>query len=316
MRGFLVIDKPEGVSSHHIVAVFRALLGKPKTGHTGTLDPFATGVLVLAFGTYTRLISFLPEETKTYLALLRLGEKTITGDTEGEIVLRSELPSISEDEIDVVLSSMEGAQEQTPPQFSAVKHKGRPLYSYARKGQRIEVAARPIHIHMLRRLEHHSDSLRFETVSSRGTYIRQLGESIAENMGTVGHLTALRRTKSGCFLIEEALSMEEFSMYATENPLWRETLSWEGKSKYDRCAPHELWEKLQPHLRSVEDVFSYMPQVAVSEQRCAKIKNGLPPLWIPEDIQVGSLFWLAHKKSFIALAQHDGEKIQLIRVLN
>ena len=87
MRGFLVIDKPEGISSHHVVAIFRALLGRPKTGHTGTLDPFATGVLVLAFGTYTRLISFLPEETKTYLSLLRLGEKPITGDTEGVIVL-------------------------------------------------------------------------------------------------------------------------------------------------------------------------------------------------------------------------------------
>ncbi|MAA79050.1 MAG: tRNA pseudouridine(55) synthase, partial [Deltaproteobacteria bacterium] len=122
MRGFLVVDKPEGISSHHVIAIFRALLGKVKIGHTGTLDPFATGVLVLAFGTCTRLISFLPEEKKTYRATLKLGQKTHTGDTEGEVIETQKVPSNPQDTIRKLLKSMEGEQYQVPPQFSAIKH--------------------------------------------------------------------------------------------------------------------------------------------------------------------------------------------------
>ena len=315
MRGFLVVDKPVGISSHHVIAIFRALLGKVKIGHTGTLDPFATGVLVLAFGTCTRLISFLPEEKKTYRAILQLGEKTHTGDTEGDIIVTKDVPPFSQDEIRDLLKGMEGEQLQTPPQFSAIKHKGKPLYSYARKGQHIEVAPRSIQVHRLEPCAIEANTLDFESVVSRGTYVRQLGEDIAEKMGTVGHLIELRRTTSGCFSIDKALSLEKVSLYVTGLPNWKETLSKEGKSRFTRCSPQELWQKLGVHLYRVEDVFSHLKTVEISSSRKIKIENGLPPLQIPQ-IQSQEHFWYTHEGVCVALAQHDGQKVSLLRVFN
>lgn len=315
MRGFLVVDKPEGISSHHVIAIFRALLGNVKIGHTGTLDPFATGVLVLAFGTCTRLISFLPEEKKSYRATLKLGQKTRTGDTEGEVVDVQAVPSHSQHGVEALLRKMEGEQFQVPPQFSAIKYKGKPLYSYARKGEHIDVAPRKIHVYHLAHISMKGDVLDFESVVSRGTYVRQLGEEIAEKMGTVGHLVALRRTKSGCFSIDKALSLEEVSLYTTGIPDWKQTLSKEGKSRFFRCEPQELWAKLHTHLYPVEDVFSHLTSVEVSKSRKAKIEHGLPPLQVPQ-IQPHQHFWYTYQGICVALAQHDGQKVSLIRVFN
>ena len=316
MRGFLVVDKPVGISSHHVVAIMRAVLGKPKIGHTGTLDPFADGVLVLAIGTYTRLISFLPEKEKGYLATLRLGEQSKTGDTEGEIIARKIVPNHSKDAIQHVLTSMKGAQEQVPPQFSAVKHKGKPLYTYARKGQVIELKPRPIHIYELELQDRNQEEVIFSAVVSRGTYVRQLGEEIANRLDTVGHLTSLRREKSGDFCIAQSITLDEVSWLTTGLRGWKETLSKEGKEKYTRCSPQELWSKLQPKILSVEEVFASFPRSEVSQDRANKIKNGLPPYTIPSDVEPDTLFWFCHQKTFLALAKHDGENIRLLRVLN
>jgi len=315
MRGFLVIDKPVGISSHHVVAILRAVLGKPKIGHTGTLDPFASGVLVLAVGTYTRLISFLPEEQKRYVATLRLGEQSETGDTEGKIICEKPVPKHSEEELKRVLASMEGAQEQVPPQFSAVKHKGKPLYTYARKGQVIALKPRPIHIYSLGLLQNTEQEILFSSVVSRGTYIRKLGEDIAEKIGTVGHLVALRREQSGIFSRAHAIQLETISQLTTGHTNWKETLSLEGKKRFARCPPQELWKKLQPDILSVEDVFASSLAVEVSLARANKIKNGLPPQTIPS-VPANTEFWFAHQKKYIALARHDDVKIKLLRVLN
>ena len=316
MRGFLVVDKPVGISSHHVVAIMRAVLGRPKIGHTGTLDPFADGVLVLAIGTYTRLISFLPEEKKGYVATLKLGEQSKTGDTEGEIVARKPVPNHSKETIQHVLASMKGKQEQIPPQFSAVKHKGKPLYTYARKGQVIDLKPRPIHIYDLSLHDKTTENIIFSAVVSRGTYVRQLGEDIAKTLDTVGHLTSLRRDRSGGFSIEQAMTLEEVSWLTTGHREWKETLSKEGKEKYTRCSPQELWRKLQSKILSVEEVFAAFPQCEVSQDRANKIKNGLPPYKIPTDIEPDTLFWFSYQKTFLALAKHDGEHIRLLRVLN
>ena len=315
MRGFLVIDKPEGISSHHVIAIFRALLGKVKIGHTGTLDPFATGVLVLAFGTCTRLISFLPEEEKGYRATLKLGQKTQTGDTEGTVIETKDVGDYSKEYICSILKNMEGEQQQVPPQFSALKHKGKPLYSYARKGQHIDVPSRKIHVYSLALLSMSADILELDSVVSRGTYVRQLGVDIAEKMGTVGHLVGLRRTMSGCFSIEKALSLEEVSLYTTGLTDWKQTLSKEGKSRFARCSAQELWTKLQRHLYRVEDVFSHLKTVEISEERKKKIENGLPPLRIP-GVEVQEHYWYTYQGTCVALAQHDGEKVSLLRVFN
>ena len=315
MRGFLVVDKPEGISSHHVIAIFRALLGKVKIGHTGTLDPFATGVLVLAFGTCTRLISFLPEEKKSYCATLKLGQKTQTGDTEGDVIETKAIPSCSIEDIDEVLKGMRGEQQQVPPQFSALKHKGKPLYSYARKGQHIDVPSRTIYVYHLEMISKEEDLFELESIVSRGTYVRKLGEDIAEKMGTVGHLIALRRTMSGCFTIDKALSLEQVSLYATGLPDWKQTLSKEGKSRFNRCTPQELWTKLQEHLYRVEDVFSHLQTVEVSKERKEKIENGLPPLWTPE-VESKEHYWYTYQGKCVALAEHDGTKVSLLRVFN
>lgn len=316
MRGFLVVDKPEGISSHHVIAIFRALLGKIKIGHTGTLDPFATGVLVLAFGTCTRLISFLPEEEKKYRATLLLGQKTTTGDTEGDIVEEKENPSHDRESVGELLEKLKGEQWQIPPQFSAIKHKGKPLYTYARKGQHIDVPPRKIHIYDLVATSISDKTLNFESTVSRGTYVRQLGEEIAEKMGTVGHLTALRRTGSGAFFIEDAISLEEVSMFATGLSDWKQTLSKAGKSRFERCSSQELWEKLLPYMSPVEEVFAHLKTVDVSKSRKEKIENGLPPLYVPESVLAGSHFWYTYENKCIALAEHDGEKVSLLRVFN
>ena len=145
--GFLVIDKAPGMTSHDVVGVVRAITGLKKVGHTGTLDPFATGVLVLALGGATRFIQYLDESLKVYDAVIQLGESTETGDPEGDI-LETALKNVEE-----VLRSLEGKQMQRPPAYSAVKFKGKPLYKYARAGEAVEVPARPIEIYKMTLIE-------------------------------------------------------------------------------------------------------------------------------------------------------------------
>jgi tRNA pseudouridine55 synthase len=146
VEGFLVFDKPPGITSHDVVAMLRAVLGIRKIGHTGTLDPFATGVLAIAIGSVTRLIQYLDEDLKVYDSLLVLGQATETGDPEGEVILEAPVPSVDSEAVRTVLRGFSGQRMQKPPMYSAVKVNGRPLYSYARAGETVDVPSRPIRV--------------------------------------------------------------------------------------------------------------------------------------------------------------------------
>ncbi|MCR5349259.1 MAG: tRNA pseudouridine(55) synthase TruB [Bacilli bacterium] len=217
-NGLILLDKPEGMTSRAVDNALQRLFHTRKVGHLGTLDPFATGLLVVAIGKATKYLPFLPDEEKTYEATLVLGKKTDTGDYQGEIIEEKQVPELSKQSIENVLSSFLGESHQLPPMTSAIKKDGVPLYRLAHQGKEVERELRPIYIHQIRLLSFAHDEIRFEATVSKGTYIRTLGEDIAEKLGTVGFLSALRRTKVGPVEVKDALPLEKVDESALRVP--------------------------------------------------------------------------------------------------
>lgn len=234
MDGLLIIDKPAGLTSHDVVARVRRILKERRVGHTGTLDPFATGVLVVLVGRATRLAQFLSGAVKEYKAVVRFGYATDTGDLTG-----ARLPSLetqnggdarvhtwSDGEVEAALASLRGEIEQVPPMYSAKKIAGRKLYELARRGEEVERRAVRVHIHelsavarggkLLRKNEDGTQDLSIRVLCSAGTYVRTLAESIGARLGTSAHLAALRRTRAGEFQIEDALGLDDLKTRAEE----------------------------------------------------------------------------------------------------
>lgn len=207
--GVLVLDKPAGPTSHDVVDHLRRRFRPTRLGHTGTLDPFATGVLVLVFNRATKLSELLGGGRKLYRAELVMGQATDTGDSTGKVIERAPTPTLDRATVEAALAALVGSRMQSPPAYSAVKHQGRPLYSYARAGETVEKPARPITIYESRLLSLDKGRIGFEMLCSRGTYLRSLGEDLARALGGVGHLAALRRTASEPFDLSEAVSMEQ-----------------------------------------------------------------------------------------------------------
>jgi len=208
--GVVVIDKPSGLTSHDVVQRVKRSLGAKKVGHTGTLDPFATGVLVLGINQGTKLIPYLDKTVKTYRGVIELGVATDTFDATGEIVERGDTANITPDDIERVLKTFAGEITQRPPMYSAVKVDGVRLYTLARKGVEVDVAERTVHIEHIEMISYHSPLIMFEVTCSPGTYIRSLAVDIGRALGTCACLKELRRTRSGPFRIEEAYSLDEF----------------------------------------------------------------------------------------------------------
>jgi len=209
-EGVFPVCKPEGVSSFRMVQLVRRILGIKKVGHTGTLDPFASGVLVVCAGRpATRLISQLMAGDKEYEATLQLGISTETHDPEGCIVDRRPVPDLAESDIMECLARFTGEQLQTPPAYSALKHKGKPLYYYARKGIEVVKEPRSIVIEELKCLAHDRETLTLKVVCSKGTYIRTLAADIGEYLGCGAHLKKLKRTRNGLFSLAESLPGEQ-----------------------------------------------------------------------------------------------------------
>lgn len=213
--GIFLVDKPEGISSFAVVSRLRRILQMKKIGHAGTLDPFATGLLVLCAGRpATRLISELMVGDKEYQATMRLGVETETQDTEGVVTSRQEVGTIDAARIENCLSRFRGRQLQIPPIYSALKHEGKPLYYYARKGIAVIKEAREVEIKLLERLDGSGDvqgenpTLGIRVVCSKGTYIRTLGADIGQELGCGAHLIQLRRIRSGCFSIDNSLDWD------------------------------------------------------------------------------------------------------------
>ncbi len=214
LNGIIVINKPKNYTSHDVVAKVKKILKLKKVGHTGTLDPNATGVLPLLLNSGTKLSKYLINHDKEYEVTLKLGIKTDTLDSEGKILEERKVDTVILENIENVkniLNSFVGKQEQIPPMYSAIKIKGKKLYEYARSGKKIEVQARQIEIYNieLQKVDIKEQEVEFKVECSKGTYIRSLCEDIATRLGTIGYMKELNRTKVGSFGIKNSITLEE-----------------------------------------------------------------------------------------------------------
>lgn len=247
MDGFLNVNKPKGMTSHDVVDEIRRLVGREKVGHTGTLDPEATGVLPLAIGKATKIIQFL-EGGKGYRATMRLGITTDTQDMTGKIITKNERINIPEERIREVLKNFLGKIEQIPPMVSALKIKGKRLYKLAREGKEIERPKRTIEIYRLDPLDYEPPDITFEVSCSRGTYIRTLCHDMGKALGCGACLKDLVRTKSGIFTLEESHPLEELKKLSN----------------------------LEKYLVSMNKALGHLSIVEIKEKVRESVLNGMP----------------------------------------
>jgi len=295
MDGILIIDKPEGITSHDVVARCRRILRTKRIGHTGTLDPFATGVMVILVGRATRLAQFLDRDAKEYEALVRFGFETDTGDRTGSP--KSQVPSpkvqasgsksVSVEEVEAVLPEFRGEIWQTPPMYSAKKVDGKKLYELARKG--VEIERQPVKItnYELRITNYDSEKKKNElglgtwdlglrVACSAGTYIRVLAEDIGKKLGIGAHLAELRRTRAGKFGIEKSLTLEELERAVAEN-------------------------SLDKNLISMNEAVSHLAEVKLPTADAAKIKNGMKLKCSAEEFKDGEFLRLTEAGNLLAI---------------
>jgi tRNA pseudouridine55 synthase len=247
-NGVLVVDKPAGISSAKAVAIVKRGLRASKVGHTGTLDPFATGVLICCINQATRLAQFFLHGAKTYDATLCLGIDTDTQDATGAVVAEKQV-NVTEAEVRAAVTTFTGTLHQKPPVFSALKHQGKPLYQLARSGNPVQKPPRQVRIEYIDILEIRPPFIRFEVRCSAGTYVRTLCSDIGQHLGCGGHLKSLRRTESGGFGIADALSLDEFL----------------------RCDDiPALWDRLIPMTEAIRQ----LPAATVDRSLKSKLQNG------------------------------------------
>jgi len=273
MEGTLVIDKHAGMSSHDVVAHVRKIIATRRVGHTGTLDPFATGVLVVMIGRATRLMQFLSGAEKEYEAVIRLGYATDTGDFTGQRVsendFHAKMQSIRQEDIEVAMQSLRGEIDQTPPMYSAKKVKGQKLYELARRGEEIERASVRITISAFETIERDGELLKenedgtrdltVRVVCSAGTYVRTIAEDFGKRLGLGAHLAELRRTRAGAFTIDKANTLEQLSDLAESG----------------------LLEKL---FISPDATLAHLPALDLKAADVRRVMNGL-------DLQVDQTAW-------------------------
>lgn len=216
VSGVLLIDKPQGMTSQQVVSKVKYLLksdvhDSKKAGHTGTLDPMATGLLPICLGEATKFSHYQLDAVKSYQAIIKLGEQTDTGDAEGEIIATIPVPNVTQAMLQSVTEQFLGEIMQVPPMYSALKKDGKKLYELAREGIEVERAARPLTIYELSLTPLSDQQLQLTVTCSKGTYVRVLAEDIAKALGTLGHLTALRRIQTGDFDIANAITLADFA---------------------------------------------------------------------------------------------------------
>jgi tRNA pseudouridine55 synthase len=299
MDGALIIDKPAGMTSHDVVARVRRIIGERRVGHTGTLDPFATGVLVVLVGRATRLAQFLSGAAKEYEALIRLGYATDTGDltgtrVDGEDHAKTSSPqSLRKEEIEAAMVSLTGEIKQVPPMYSAKKVEGRKLYEHARRGEEIERQPVPVTVSEFELLTHDGEfvrmnedgtaDLRARVICSAGTYVRTLAEDLGKRLGVGAHLAELRRTRAGRFEIKDAITLEELTERMTG-----------GSMTGAFILPNEA--------------LSHLPSIELDEEQARRTIHGID-LRIPEDkapswIQ-GDSIRMTSRGEFIAIGTFD-----------
>ena len=207
VSGVLLLDKPVGITSNAALQIAKRLYRAAKAGHTGILDPMASGLLPLCLGEATKFAQYPTDADKTYEAVVKLGETTDTGDADGQLLVQRPV-AVSRGDIERVMPQFIGPIMQMPPMYSALKHQGQPLYKYARKGIEIERAARPVTVHEIEILSFSADTFSLRVDCSKGTYIRVLAEDIGETLGCGAHLIGLRRTRVGGFSLDAAITLD------------------------------------------------------------------------------------------------------------
>lgn len=217
LEGILLIDKPQGCTSHDVVDRVRRKLKMKRIGHAGTLDPLATGLLIILVGKATKASQYLISLGKKYAATMLLGQATDSQDAEGQVVATHEVPNFSQEQIDAIMQTFDGDQYQLPPMFSAKKVGGVPLYKLARRGEEVERKARFIHISKIEITDFHIPKVAFKLECSKGTYVRTIAHDIGQKLGCGAHLIQLRRTATDKFKIEDALPLAEFEAMDISN---------------------------------------------------------------------------------------------------
>ena len=250
MEGILIINKPKGYTSQDVVSKVKKILNVKKVGHTGTLDPLATGVLPIMIGNYTKLSKYLIEHDKTYLARIKLGEKRDTGDEEGKII---ETREVLQEKIENVLKSFCGRQKQIPPMYSAIKVNGKKLYEYAREGKKVEIPEREIEIYniKLKNINSEKKEIEFEVNCSKGTYIRVLCENIAECLDTIGYMSFLKRIRVDKFVINKAITLEEL----------------------EKNSDNKVF--LEENLINMDEIFKELPYIVLNNRKKELFLNGV-----------------------------------------
>ncbi len=278
MNGLLIINKDKDMTSRDVVNIVSKKFNTKKVGHTGTLDPIAHGVLVVAIGSYTKLVDIITSERKEYIATMKLGVLTDTLDTTGTILDKKDY-NFTEEKLLDVLNSYKTTYSQEVPKYSAVKINGKKLYEYARNNIDIELPKRDVTIYDIELLEYNNDTIKFRCLVSKGTYIRSLIRDIAEKLNTYASMSDLIRTKQGEFYIEDSYSLEDLN-----------------NDKYS--------------LLTYKDIFNNYKKIELNDEEYFKVKNGQRMKFECIDNEIV----LVHKEEYVALYEKDGD-IYKIKVM-
>ncbi len=281
VNGVVIVDKPSDWTSFDVIAKLRGIYGTKKVGHSGTLDPMATGVLPIFFGNTTKFISYLPLKDKGYIADITFGIQTDTGDITGEVIKSCEsIPT--KEKLCIAMESFIGEITQTPPMYSAVKINGTPLYKLARAGKEAEVPPRRVTIYSLKLLGYSNNVATVEVSCSEGSYIRTLAEDIAKRCNSLATLSNLRRIQSGSCFINDAVTLEQIASHSDPKQLFM----------------------------SIESFFTTLPSLTLESYRVQRIKNGLTQ----KVADIHGMARLYDGEDFAGLVEGDGETIKAVRM--
>ncbi|WP_407494283.1 tRNA pseudouridine(55) synthase TruB [Pseudooceanicola sp. MF1-13] len=289
VHGWLVIDKPAGITSNAVVNKVKWAFQAKKAGHAGTLDPEATGVLAVALGEATKTVPYITDALKAYEFTVRLGQATKTDDAEGEVIAESDARP-SDDQIIDALEAFSGQIMQVPPKFSAVKIDGQRAYKLARDGEDIELAARPLWVESLKMVSRpDADHVVLELVCGKGGYVRSIARDLGEALGCHGHVLKLRRTWSGPFVVEDGVSMDRIEELARS-------------------------EDIDQLLLPMDIALDCMPEVKATDESLARLKNGNPGLVIAHDVEYGEECWASHDGVPVAVGHYKAGELHPNRV--
>lgn len=292
VNGVLLLDKPKGASSNHALQRARRLLQAQKAGHTGTLDPMATGLLPVCLGEATKFSAHLLEADKVYRTRVQLGAVTDTADADGEVIERCEVPALSAADVERVLERFRGEIEQVPPMHSALKHHGRKLYELAREGKTVERAVRRVTVYDARLLAFEGDAFEFEARVSKGTYIRTLAEDIGRALGCGAHITALRRLATGPFDSEGMLPLEALEALPGQ-------------------------DEREAALLPVDVLVAHLPRLDVDDMARRRLMHGQAASVDEAGMKVGETTRLYYGEAFIGLGVVTGpQEVAPKRLLN